>query len=238
MLSADMPAEAEAAPVATVAAQPATATVAVVEDGGPAVHFTVAGQSDIPSDGSPHKTTLNQFTLEPALDYLAVPRHTDAVYRRATVINGSSSPLLPGPVNLFVGGDFIGRTQLEYTPANGEIELLFGVEERITIERELVKRDVDKRLLRDNRQLLYGYEIEIENLLKTAIQLEVHDQIPVSRHEQIKIKLEHVRPEPAEKTELNLLEWHCSLAAREKQAIRYSYSVEHPRSLRVAGLLD
>ncbi len=237
--AATFAATAGAMPVAEAEAPaPAEVAVAAVQDSGTAVSFAVSGKVDIPSDGSPHKTTLNQFSLEPDLDYLAVPKHTDAIYRRATAKNSSSSPLMPGPANLFVGDEFIGQTRLDYTPSGGEIELLLGVEERITIERELVKRDVDKRLLRDNRQLRYGYEIALENLLETAVKLEIHDHIPVPRHEQIKVKLEQVRPDPAEKSELNMLEWRLQLAAGAKQTIGYEFSVEHPRSLRVIGLLD
>ena len=217
----------------------ATASMAEVESsGGTAVSFKVSGKSDIPSDGSPHKTTLNQFSLEPKLDYLAVPKHTDAVYRRATVTNNSPSPMLDGPMNLFAGDEFIGKNRLKYTPANGEIELMLGVEEGITVERTLEKRDVDKRLLRDNRQVRFGYKIEIKNLLKKVAQIEVHDHIPVARHEQIKVKLERAKPEPTEQSDLHLLEWHLSLAAGSSQVIEYEFMVEHPRSLQLIGLPD
>jgi uncharacterized protein (TIGR02231 family) len=212
--------------------------VAEVQSGGTAVSFNIPGQTDIPSDGSPHKTTINQFRLDPKLDYLAVPKHTDAVFRRVTVSNTSPSPLLDGPVNLFVGDEFIGKNQIEYTPTNGEIELLLGVEEGITIERTLEKRDVDKRLLRDNRQLRYGYKIELKNLLATEAKVEVHDQIPVARHEQIKVKLERANPEPTEQSELHLLEWHLTLAAGAEKTVTFDFLVEHPRSLQVTGLQD
>lgn len=228
------PAPAMAAPQAVEA----EVAVAAVQDSGTAVSFAVSGKSDIPSDGSPHKTTLNQFTLPPQMDYLAIPKHTDAVFRRAKLTNSSASPLMPGPANLFVDAEFIGSSQIDYTPTNGEIELLLGVEERITVEREMVKRDVDKRLLRDIRNLRYGYEIKIKNLLPETVKIEVQDHIPVSRHEQIKVKLEKVQPEPAEKSDLNILEWHLSLAPDAEHLIGYEYTVEHPRSLQVAGLLD
>jgi uncharacterized protein (TIGR02231 family) len=216
----------------------AEVAVATMQDSGSgtAVSFAVSGKSDVPSDGSPHKTTLNQFTLSPEMDYLAIPKHTDAVYRRAKLTNSGPSPLMAGPANLFVGDEFIGSNKIEYTPANGEIELLLGVEERITVEREMVRRETDKRLLRDNRQLRYGYEIKIKNLLQSAAKIEVQDHIPVSRHEQIKIKLEKIQPEPAEKSDLNILEWRLSLAAGAEQTVGYEYTVEHPRSLHVAGL--
>ena len=241
MRAASVAAEAAPAPAPAMAAPvPVAAEVAVaaVQDSGTAVSFAVNGKSDIPSDGSPHKTTLSQFSLPPEVDYLAIPRHTDAVYRRAKLTNSSASPLMAGPANLFVGDEFIGSSKIDYTPTNGEIELLLGVEERITVEREMVKRDVDKRLIRDNRQLRYGYEIKIKNRLPNPVKVELQDQIPVSRHEQIKIKLDKIHPEPAEKSELNILEWHLSLAAAAEQTIGYEFTVEHPRSLRVAGLLD
>jgi uncharacterized protein (TIGR02231 family) len=137
-----------------------------------------------------------------------------------------------------VGDEFIGKNQIEYTPTNGEIELLLGVEEGITIERTLEKRDVDKRLLRDNRQLRYGYKIELKNLLATEAKVEVHDQIPVARHEQIKVKLERANPEPTEQSELHLLEWHLTLAAGAEKTVTFDFLVEHPRSLQVTGLQD
>ncbi|MEJ2750360.1 MAG: mucoidy inhibitor MuiA family protein, partial [Anaerolineae bacterium] len=132
------PAPAMAAPQ-SIEAEVVTATV---QNEGTAVSFAVSGKSDIPSDGSPHKTTLNQFTLPPQMDYLAIPKHTDAVFRRATLTNSSPSPLMSGPANLLVGEEFIGSSKIDYTPVNGEIELLLGVEERITVEREMVKREV------------------------------------------------------------------------------------------------
>lgn len=234
-----MPPPAAAAPETEAEIYDAEEVVAEVkEDGGTAVTYVIGGDTHIPSDGSPHKTTIANFPLKPEVDYLAVPKHTDAVFRRAKVDNSSPGPLLTGQANLFVNDEFIGRTTVEYTAVGGEIELLLGAEERITIERELVRRDVDKRLLSDKRQLRYGYEIEIKNLLDRDVNCEVHDHIPNSRHEQIKIKLEQAQPAPAEKSDLNLLEWHLSLPAGGEQKIAYEYTVEHPRNLQVVGLLD
>ncbi len=212
--------------------------VAEVEDSGAAVSFVVAGNVDIPGDGTPKKTTLGQYDLTPQLDFLAIPRHTDAVYRRAKLNNTTGAPLLAGPINLYVGEEYIGQNKLAYTPGGGEIELVLGVEERIKVKRELVRRDVDKRLLRDQRQVVFGYEIKLENLLAAPARLTVQDQYPVSRHDQIKVRLDRVSPEPVEQTELHILKWELTLAAGEKKTIQYDYQVEHPRALPVRGLVD
>jgi uncharacterized protein (TIGR02231 family) len=203
-----------------------------------AVSYTLPGTLDVPSDGTPHKGVVGRFELEPELDYVAVPRHTDAVYRRVTVRNETPGPLLAGRANLFVDDEFIGATQIEYTPGGDELELLLGVEERITISRELARRDVDKRFLRDARQLSYAYEIELENLLDRPVDVVVRDQIPVSRHESIQLRLTRAEPTPAEQTDLNLLRWELTLGAGDQRKITYAYQVEHPRQMDVVGLID
>lgn len=227
-----------AAPEAEMQMKEAEIVTAAASSEGTAVTFHVPNPADIPSDGSPHKTTLQQLQLDPKLDYLCMPKHTDAVYRRATITNSSSGPLLAGSASLFVGDEFIGRTNLEYTPTGGELELLLGVEERITVERELSKREVDKKMLRDVRRTRFGYEIELENLLGTAVTIELHDHIPVSRNEQIKVRLENARPTPTEQSDLNHLEWHLPLPAGAKQTIVYEFVVEHPPALRITGLSE
>lgn len=214
----------------------AETVVADVQSSGTAVSFRVPGGTDVPSDGSPHKTTLAQFSLSPTIDYVAAPKHTDAVYRRAKVVNSSPSPLLPGALNLFVADEYIGRNQLEFTAVNDELELLLGVEDRIQVSREMVRRDVDKKLLRDQRQLRYGFEMKLKNLLEMAVSVTVHDHIPVSRHEQVKVKLEKVSPAPSQHSELNLLEWELALSPNVEQTIRYEFLVESPRELQLMGL--
>lgn len=216
----------------------AEVAVAEVQESGTAVSFVISGNIDIPGDGTPHKTTIARHELPPQMDFLSVPRHTDAVYRRARLTNSTGAPLLPGPVNLYVGDEYIGQNRLDYTPGGGEVELVLGVEERITVKRELVRRDVDKRLLRDVRQVAYGYEIKLENLLNAPARVTVQDQYPVSRHEQIKVRLDRVAPEPEEQSDLHILKWQLDMAPAEKKTIRYEYQVEHPRALRVVGLID
>ena len=77
-----------------------------------------------------------------------------------------------------------------------------------------------------------------DSLLATAARVTVQDQYPVSRHEQIKIRLDRVAPESAEHSELHILKWQLDLAPAEKKTIRYEYQVEHPRALHVVGLID
>ena len=216
------------------------AQVAVAEVGGEsaAVTFAVGGDVSVPGDGTPQKTVIGQFDLTPDIDYFSAPRHTDSVFRRATVVNTGPGPLLGGRVNLFAGDEYIGSNFLDYTPVNGELELMLGVEERIEVERELVRRDVDKRLLRDIRKIELSYEIRLHNGMKGPAQIVVQDQIPNSRHEQIKIKLDSASPTPESQSDLNILEWKQTILPESEKKIQYTYSIEHPRNMNVSGLSD
>lgn len=226
--SADMDMVLQALPVEEVTAS--------VDNSGSAVTYLIPAPVTIPPDGSLHKVTVARFSLNPRLDYVSAPRLVPAAYRRARVANDSPYTLLPGDANLFFGDEFIGATPLELTAPQGEIELYLGSEDRMKVVRELKRREVDKRLIGGRRRLVVGYEIKLENLLPFAASLTLHDQFPVSRHEEIKVRLEGVEPKPVDSTEMNLLRWEFTLQPHEKRTVRFDFSVDSPPGMEIVGI--
>ena len=94
----------------------------------------------------------------------------------------------------------------------------------------------NERAIRDRRRLSYSYAITAENHTPTEVTLTLHDQLPIARHEDIKVRPEWTGPEPTRETELNLLDWELTLAPGETQAVRFDFVVEHPRGMGVTGL--
>lgn len=209
---------------------------AQVSTEGASVTFQLAQRVTVPSDGSPHKVTVTTLDLAPKFDYLCVPKLADAVYRRAKVTNQSDFLLLAGPASLFVEGDFTGTLPLKRIAPREEFELTLGVDDRVTVKRELKARDVDKKLIGDRRRLRVAYEIEIKNWRTVPIDLDLRDQFPVARHEQIKVKLESCDPKPIEQTDLGELKWRLAVGANAQQTSRLEFSIEHPVNLTVTGL--
>jgi uncharacterized protein (TIGR02231 family) len=146
--------------------------------------------------------------------------------------------LLAGPLQLFEGDEYLGATALEFVAPGQTFELALGADERLRVEREMVARDVDKAfIIGDRRRLRYAFEIELENLRDSRQTVLVRDQLPLSRDEQIKVKLDAAEPKPTEHTELNVLEWKVVLEPGAKRMLRFDFTVEHPRSMDVIGLL-
>jgi uncharacterized protein (TIGR02231 family) len=236
---AAVPLQAEAAEaVAFSAAVPLEMELqeAQVSAEGASVTFQLAQKVTVPGDGSPHKVTVTTLDLAPKFDYLSVPKLAEAVYRRAKLTNQSDFLLLAGAASLFLDGDFVGTLPLKRIAPREEFELTLGVDDRVTVKRELKARDVDKKLIGDRRRLRVAYEIEVKNWRSAPIDLELRDQFPVARHEQIKVKLESCDPKPIEATELGELKWRLTVAPNATQTSRFEFSIEQPVNLMVTGL--
>ena len=210
---------------------------AAVSESGAALTYQIPGRADVPSGGEPRKVTVVTFKLRPDFDAVTAPRLEPVCYRRAKVKNDSPYTLLPGKAQIFEGDDYLGTTSLKHTAPGQEIELALGADERLRVERKLTGRDVDKTLLADRRRIRYKYRIEVENLRDAAQTVYVRDQLPVSRHEQVKVKLDAASPQPAKHSDLNQLEWKLNLAPAAKQTIQFEFSVEFPRTMDVVGLV-
>ena len=214
----------------------AQAVQAEVDTGGAAVTYHIPRQADVPADGTPSKITVGVLSLEPKLDYLTVPKLVGEVFRRAKVKNDSEYTFLPGPVSLFYGNEFVGRASLPKVAPQEEIETTMGLDDRITVERDLVLQEVGKQFIGDRRVHRYAYEIVVQNLLPTEANVLVRDQLPVSAHEEIKIKTEELLPPPDREGEQGELSWKLVLQPQEKRTVRIEFTVTAPRGVTLVGL--
>jgi len=209
--------------------QPATIATATINNDAPtAVTYNIAGKVDIPSDGNPHQTTILISKLDVELDYFTAPRLTTDCYLRATVTNTSDVTLLPGTVSIFHDNDFVGKTEIETVASDETFEVQLGVDDRIRVERELIKRDVSKRLLGSNKKTTYRYKIKAQSFLNKSTKIKIVEAFPKSSTTDVKVELLEVSPNPDEQTDLNILMWQMALAPQQEITVTLSFSVEAP----------
>ncbi|MGN6681042.1 MAG: DUF4139 domain-containing protein, partial [Streptosporangiaceae bacterium] len=198
--------------------------------------YQVARPIAVPADGDPHKTTIAQFDLDAALDYLAVPVLAPEAYLRAKVTNSSPLLLLPGRARVFKDGEFTGETDVETVAPGEEFELHLGVDDQIRIERKLHRRATSKAVIGGSRTVDIGYETTVSNHRAGSAKVSVRDHIPVSTDGEIKVRLRETSPDPAKQDDLGELTWELTIAASQKATIRYRFTVEHPAQVTVDGL--
>jgi uncharacterized protein (TIGR02231 family) len=204
---------------------------------GASVTFRMPRRTGIPSDLAPHRVQIAKLELPARLDYITAPTLAEQAYLRAKIDNNSGFVLLPGEANLFHGDEYVGATQIEDTAAR-EFELQMGVDERVSVTRELVGREVSKAFIGSTKKTQYTYRIRITHQLVKAAKITVLDQIPHSRHEDIKVKLLDTSPRVSEQTDLSELRWNLTLEPAKTQEIQFGFSVEFPKTLQVLGLSD
>jgi len=218
------------------AADVATATV---EQTGTALIFRVGRSVDIPSDNSPHKTTIARDSIPCSFDYVSAPVIDEQVHLRATIMNTTERVLLSGDAGIFLSGEYVGTTKVKTTAPAETFKIFLGIDDGITVKRELIERSVDKggALQTNIRRITYAYRITVHNYAAAPRRVVIRDHLPVSQHERIKIKAQSMQPTPAERTKLELIKWQFTLAADSEQKIEYRFVVEHPQDVSVIGLV-
>jgi uncharacterized protein (TIGR02231 family) len=209
--------------------------VATVEQGVSAATYRPARPVAVPADGAAHRATVAVIDLTAALDYVTAPVRSPDAHLRATVVNASAHTLLQGRAAVFHGGDFVGSAALPVWAPGEEVELALGVDDRVRVERELVRRTATKATLGSTRRRELEYRTKLANHTPRAAKVTVLDQLPVSRDDQISVKEVRIEPEPAERTELGVLTWRLELAPGESREVHLGLRVEVGKGVELAG---
>lgn len=213
-----------------------------VEQSGAAQVFHISGRSDVPSDGSPHTLGIGAYDLPCRLEYITEPVISEGAHLRAMPKNTSGTVLLPGEMYVFhagaAGDEYVGATNLELTAQDAELTLYLGIDDNVTVKREMIERDTDKgNILQTGiRRVTLGYRVTLANRTNAAQHVILKDRMPVPRHERIKIKPLEFRPQPTSKTKLEQLTWEMQLAPGEERKIEWRFTIEAPADLNVTNM--
>jgi uncharacterized protein (TIGR02231 family) len=140
-----------------------------------------------------------------------------------------------GKAAVFHEADFVGSTALPMWAPGEDVELALGLDDRIRVERKLVRRTATKATLGSTRRREVEYETRIENHTPRPARVTVLDQLPVPRDHEITVKPITAEPEPAETTDLGVVTWKLDLAAGAEIGIRLGFRVDTGKSVELTG---
>lgn len=208
---------------------------AEVKSSNASVTYKIVTPRSIPSDGEPHQVAITTLNVDARLDYFCAPKVDERAFIRAEFTNASEYLMLRGSVNLYHGADFVGTREVDPIAPNQKVEIFLGAEERIHVERKETKRVVDKNFLGNTARAALAYRITLENPSLDLARVTLLDQIPVSAHPDLRVKLNRTSPEvtPNDQGEL---EWQRELKRGERGAFEFEVTVEYPKEVRVVGL--
>ncbi|MCB9592732.1 MAG: DUF4139 domain-containing protein [Sandaracinaceae bacterium] len=195
--------------------------------------YRASGRLDAPSDGVFHNLGLAARDGEARARFVVVPRESRDAFRFVELDNPLDAPLLDGPVDIFIGGDFLMTSAIEEVPEGGVVRLGLGVEQRLKVSRNARFSEKSSGLMGGKLDLLHTIEVELDNLLPRAAEVEVRERIPVLREQEDDIRVEEGSASPAweewEPDEQPELEggrrWQVTVAPGEKRTLTASYAV-------------
>lgn len=151
---------------------------------------------DVPSDGDYHAVPLLGRSAPVELGYVVVPRESTDVFRFVKLKNPLDAPLLPGPADIYVGGDYLLSADLAVAPPRGEVKIGLGVEQAIKVSRNTHYREEAAGLMGGALALRHELVIEVANRLARAVEVEVQERIPTLREKEDEIHLDIGAVEP------------------------------------------
>ena len=201
--------------------------------------FTAPSKSRIPSDNQIHKIFLLSKVWQAATHYEAAPELSPHAYLAAKTENRFDFPMLAGLMNLFIEDDYVGRANLQTTQAGEELVLPFGVDERVRVERRLLNRKRSESGVFDkSTRIHYRYLIKVTNTYSSkAVSVKLHERLPVSQNEKIKVELGEKTTKGYEKDreKPGVLTWELELPKGKSREITLEYIIEHPKDWAIYG---
>jgi hypothetical protein len=134
---------------------------------------------DVPSGAVWNSVPLGLRTATCTVTYVVVPRVDTNVFRVASVDNPIDAPLLPGPVEVYVSGEYVLSSHLPLVGPKGRFKLGLGVEQSIRCVRNT--RFEEQRSGSNvvaMAELHHHIAIELHNRLGRDVQIAVRERIP------------------------------------------------------------
>ncbi|MBS4015155.1 MAG: mucoidy inhibitor MuiA family protein [Candidatus Latescibacteria bacterium] len=211
--------------------------VPIVETG-ISLQYVIPGRISLKSGEPSKKVSLYQAKMPAEFEYYTLPKIQEIAYLNGKLKNSSDNVFLAGPGNTYVGGEFTGATYIQTIAPEESTQISFGTDERVKIKRELVKTFVSSGgLLSKKEKKEFEYKTTVENLHNREITIKIVEQIPVSQHKDIDVKVTKLEPSGYEENKnLGSFSWTSKLQPQQKFIINLNYFVEYPKGKIVSGL--
>ncbi|MEW1859128.1 DUF4139 domain-containing protein [Streptomyces sp. NPDC088194] len=175
-------------------ARPAHAVDVRLSAGSFDYRFDTAAPADVEADGQWHTVPVSEIPVRTEFEYVCVPAQDTAVFGTVLVTNTSAHPLLAGPADVMVDGDFV-RTAALPTLAPGQRQAVgLGVAESVQVARRAHMRESTAGLRGGTTVLDHTVEVEVANRLPYPALVEVRERIPTSADKDVRIEERRADP--------------------------------------------
>ncbi len=197
--------------------------------------FEIALPYTIKSNGESELIEIQNYDLPASYQYFSAPKADKDAFLLANIIEWGDYDLLPGYANVYFEGTYIGESFLNTNTTDDTLAVSMGRDKGIVITREKIKDFCKNTGFVGNKKSTRGYEIKIRNNKPKPIEIEVIDQIPMSRIKEIQVEmLENSSAEYDETT--GKLKWKLTIQPGQTSEVFFKFQVKYPKDKNLSNL--
>ena len=196
--------------------------------------YEITAKQNIPSDGQQHMVSIQEHKLNAGYKFFAVPKLREDAFLLAELANYGELNLLPGNANIYYEGGYVGQAYINPQQADDTLQLSLGKSNNIAISHNVLKDKSGKQTIGGNIKVDKGFELVVYNKNNHSADVEILDQIPISRQKDIVVELIDGGG-ASYNSNTGQLKWNIEMAAGEKKVLKFSYSVKYPKDQQILG---
>lgn len=206
----------------------------VLEESTSGEEFEITAPQSIVSGAEPQTVRYKEEQMDAIYQYHAVPKMDPGVFLLAKIPNYGRYGLLSGTAQIFFKDTYVGQSEIDTKTVSDTLLLSLGRDEDISIKRvKPTDLAYTPKFLNNFKRELVAYDIVVKNNKKIPVNIEILDQIPVSKQDDITVELEE-RSGAQYSADFGKLLWHLEVPAYSSKTLRFKYWLKYPKDRTVA----
>lgn len=191
------------------------------------LQYSIENRQTIPSDGENQRVPIKDEKVKTRFVHHAVPKLSNDVFLVAEIAPWGYLNLLDGTANLYYQGTFVGATEVRTKVTGDTLRLAMGRDRNVVIERKLALDQESRKIIGNSIRQEIKWDIIIRNNKEYPIELQLDEQLPISRHKSVEISHETL-PKALVDEQTGLVRWQLTLAGGTKSTFNLNYQVRYP----------
>jgi uncharacterized protein (TIGR02231 family) len=204
-------------------------------------NYVMVGRVSVDNSGQSKKLKISSSTQVAKLSAVVAPRMDLTAYLTVDFASDAAGPQLPGPVNLYRDGVYVGQGNLPMLAPKETASLGFGADDLVKVTRAEVKRLTgDEGIITSSHVDERAWDITLKNMHDFVLPVTVKDRVPFTAIKGVSISEMPGMTEPTTRNvdkKRGVLAWALDLEAGGEKTVKTGYKISWPEGVQI-GLVD
>lgn len=191
--------------------------------------FEIIPPYSIPADDKPYMIDIEKHNLPATFKHFAVTKLDKAVFLLGRISGWQDLNLVDGYANIYFKGTFLGESLIKTRNVKDTLDLSLGRDDKVLVTRTKLKEYSSKQLIGTKLKETISFELVAKNNRKNAIDIEILDQIPISKNSEIEVK--EMELSGAEFNPVTgEVKWKYNLKPGESRKMILTFYIKYPKN--------